>query len=178
MNKALVFVGAVFLFLTACGQAPPPVNEAAQVAKFERQLQERFTLDKTMNDKGEAVTYVHAESNNETKTRKVTTTTKVNGKTKTVVKNKKVEVKTRVIEGVIVLAGNCKLEFEVLVTDADLSMAWLDETRRPDGSELKLDSFNPDEYALPKLEPYFRERRTEFAWCLDKPVGVSPPERD
>ena len=155
LNKALPAAAiALALSLSACSNA-----EQAQLDAFVKQLETAgFTIDKVENGSKNA----RWETETETKNRKV------NGKSVKVTKG------TRVMEIVVVLAGNCKAEFE-RAKDGDPKAYFFDEIRGADGGELDVDPnfTSTDTPDLATMMRYFDDRKGAFEFCYKKPFKPS-----
>lgn len=159
LKRSLPAVAVAFaLSLSACSD-----SEQVQLDAFVKQLETAgFTIDTVENGKNAPLKNARWETEKETKTRKV------NGKSVKVTKG------TRVMEVVVVLAGNCKAEFE-RVKDGDPKAYFFDEIRAEDGGELGVDP-NFDGVDTPdpaKMKRYFDDRKDAFVFCYNKPFKLS-----
>lgn len=147
---------ALGLALSACTSTPPPTEEQ-QVANLVAELKAAgFNDVDTKIIDGKAQRYEHAEDEEKEKIRKY----KKGSKTRTL----KVTKNTRVAEVVVVVSGNCKMEFEKQLNSG--YPYYLDETRNVNGTERDIDEKYEPVVKREHAERYLRDHAGDFSYCM------------
>ena len=161
---ALIFLALFGLIVGGCSM-PAPKAEAQQMAEFVAELKQAgFTIDKvtvTQSD-GRTVEVENTgwETEDADKTRNI-------GKKK---RPQKIAKGTRVMEVVLVLAGDCKVEFE---KPKDGYTHYFDEGRDAQAKELAVaKDFDIIRPTRDRMHEYVT-KRDEYNFCEGKPLTVS-----
>lgn len=160
----LIFLALFGLIVGGCSTQPPK-SEAQQMAEFVAELKQAgFTIDKvavTQSD-GRTVEVENTgwETEDADKSRNI-------GKKK---RSQTIKKGTRLMEAVVVLAGNCKGEFE---KPKDGHTHYFDEARDAQEKEMAVaGNFDIREPSRDQMQKYFTERG-EYDFCEGKPLTVS-----
>lgn len=161
----IAILAALGLALSACTSTPPQTEEQ-QMAAFVAQLEQKegFTIDKVLKLQADGrtaeVKNIGWETEDADKTRKI-------GSKK---RSKTIKKGTRLMEVVVVLAGNCKGEFERVKDTTD---HYFDEGRNAQENETAVDAkFDIRKPSPSAMQKYFTERG-EYDFCDGKQYTVS-----
>lgn len=161
---ALIFLALFALIVGGCSTQPPK-SENQQMAEFVAQLKQAgFTIDKVKVTQADGRTVEVENTGWETEDA---------DKSRNIGKRKRAQTikkGTRVMEVVLVLAGNCKVEFE---KPKDGYTHYFDEGRDAQEKEMAVaDKFDITTPTRERMQEYVT-KRGEYDFCDGKPLTVS-----